>query len=119
MEFFESYSYGEQEYGVANELGKIIDDAKSHANHVVPDASDVHFLDVKPEFVLTEAKRLNIISESTYRSILVLQKEETDHFRSKAEVISDSASQHETESVRCCLVCMFSVFISIKNRKWE
>lgn len=97
MEFFEACSYGQQEYCVANELGKIIEDGKSYANHLVPDASDVHFLDVNPELVLTEAKRLNIISESTYYSILVLQKQETNRFRSKAVAISDSASKHGLE----------------------
>ncbi|MED6110044.1 hypothetical protein PIB30_039310 [Stylosanthes scabra] len=98
LEFFKSCSYGETEHGVADELVKIIEDEKSYANHVVPDASDVHFLDVNPEFVLIEAKRLNIISESTYRSILTLQKEETDRFRSKSDAISNSALNYEAES---------------------
>lgn len=97
MEFFKTCCDGQQEYCVANELAKIIEDEKSYANHLVPDASDVHFLDVNPELVLTEAKRLNILSESTYNSILVLQKQETDRFRSKTGGISDSASNHKVE----------------------
>lgn len=97
MEFFETCSNRQQEFCVANELGKIIEDEKSYANHLVPDASDVHFLDVNPELVLTEAKRLNIISESTYNSILALQKQETDRFRSKSGAISDSASNHKVD----------------------
>ncbi|KAJ1377455.1 hypothetical protein SESBI_48887, partial [Sesbania bispinosa] len=99
MEFFESCSYGQREYCVANELGRIIEDEKSYANHLLPEASDVQFLDVNPDLVLTEAKRLNIISESTYSSILVLQKQETSRFRSKDEAISDSASNHGVEIV--------------------
>ncbi|CAL0317387.1 unnamed protein product [Lupinus luteus] len=99
-EFFESCSNGEHEYSVADELGKIIEDGKSFANHLAPDASDVHFLDVNTELVLTEAKRLNIISESTYRSILVLQKGETDRFRANAVAISDSTSKHGIENVQ-------------------
>ena len=93
IEYFESHSQG-QGCCVANELGEIIEAEKSYANHLVLDASDVHFLDVNPELVLTEAKRLNIIGESTYNSIFALQKQETAHFRSKTEVISDSASKH-------------------------
>ncbi|RDX69264.1 tilS, partial [Mucuna pruriens] len=99
MEFFELHSYGQQGYCVANELEKIIEDENSYANHLVPDASDVHFLDVNPELVLTEAKRLNIIGESTYNSILALQKQETARFRSKTEAISKSASKHGIEIV--------------------
>ncbi|KAK7272696.1 hypothetical protein RJT34_29469 [Clitoria ternatea] len=98
MEFLESRPYG-QEYCVADELGKIIDDGKSYANDLVQDASDVHFLDVNPELVLTEAKRLNIISESTYNSILVLQKQETSRFRSKFDAVSDSSSKSGVEIV--------------------
>lgn len=97
MEIFKTRSNGQQKYCVANELGKIIEDEKSYANHLVPNASDAHFLDVNPELVLTEAKRLNIISESTYNSILALQKEETNRFRSKTGGISESASNHKVE----------------------
>ncbi|KAK7314467.1 hypothetical protein VNO77_32992 [Canavalia gladiata] len=99
MEFFESCSYEKHKYCVANELEKIIEDEKSYASHMLPDASDVHFLDVDPELVLTEAKRLKIISESTCNSILVLQKKETAHFRSKTEAISESASKHVVDII--------------------
>jgi len=95
MELFKTRSF-QQEY-CANELEKIIEDEKSNSNHVVLDASDVHFLDVNPESVLNEAKRLNIISDPTYKSIHVLQKQETDRFRSKDGAISDLASKHEVE----------------------
>ncbi|XP_045789952.1 uncharacterized protein LOC123884783 isoform X1 [Trifolium pratense] len=97
MEFFETHSFRQQEYCVADELGKIVEDEKSYPNHFVQDASNVHFLDVNPESVLDEAKRLNIISESTYSSILVLQKQETDRFRSKVGAISDLASKQKVE----------------------
>ncbi|XP_020217702.1 uncharacterized protein LOC109801118 isoform X2 [Cajanus cajan] len=99
MEFFESHPYGQQGNFVANELENSIEDENSYANHLVPNATDVHFLDVNPELVLTEAKRLNIIGESTYNSILVLQKQENTHFRSKTEAISDSGSKHGVEFV--------------------
>lgn len=97
MEIFETCSFGQQEYCVANELGNIIDDEKSYENYLVH-ASDVLFLDVNSESVLAEAKRLNIISESTYSIILALQNQETDRFRSKVGAISDFASKHEVET---------------------
>lgn len=90
MEVFQSCSDREQEYRVLNEMGKIVEDGKLHAGHLIPDASDIHFLDVSPELVLTEAKRLNLISESTYRNIIVLQKEETNRFKTNAEVVPNS-----------------------------
>lgn len=99
MEFFETHSVGQQEFRVINELGKIIEDGKSYANHLVLDSSDIHFLDANHESVLDEAKRLNIISESTYSSIRGLQKQETDRFRSKVGAISDFTSKHEVEVV--------------------
>ncbi|XP_024641229.1 tRNA(Ile)-lysidine synthase isoform X2 [Medicago truncatula] len=98
MEFSETCSFRQHEYHVANELEKIIEDEKSNSNHLVLDASDVHFLDANPESVLDEAKRLNIISEPTFNSILVLQKQETNRFRSKVGAISDLASKHEVEN---------------------
>ncbi|XP_047170990.1 uncharacterized protein LOC124839274 [Vigna umbellata] len=99
MEYFESLSYGQEVHCVANELEKIIEDDHSFANHFVPDSSDVHFLDVNPTLILTEAKMLNIITESTYNDILALQKQETAYFRSTTETISDSASKHGVETV--------------------
>ncbi|CAL5186475.1 unnamed protein product [Lathyrus oleraceus] len=99
MEFFEMHSFGQQEFRVINELGKIIEDGKSYANHLVLDSSDIHFLDANHESVLDEAKRLNIISESTYSSIRGLQKQETDRFRSKVGAVSDFTSKHEVEVV--------------------
>ncbi|WVZ15626.1 hypothetical protein V8G54_013192 [Vigna mungo] len=99
MEFFKSLSHGPEVHCVANELEKIIEDVHSFANHFLPDSSDVHFLDVNPTLILTEAKMLNIISESTYNNILALQKQETAYFRSTTETISDSASKHGVETV--------------------
>ncbi|KAF7819811.1 tRNA(Ile)-lysidine synthase [Senna tora] len=99
MEVFQSRSDQEQECSVFYELEEIIEDGKYHARQLVPNASNVHFLDVTPEFVLTEAKRLNIISESTYRNIIVLQKEETNRFKSKAEVTTNSNKKHEVDFV--------------------
>ncbi|KAJ7969606.1 tRNA(Ile)-lysidine synthase [Quillaja saponaria] len=99
MELFHACSDGEQENFVVNELEKIIADGKSYADCLVPDVSYVHFLDVTPELVLTEAKRLNLLSEPTCRNILLLQKEETKRFRSKTEVTSDSESKSDVQSV--------------------
>ncbi|XP_034699751.1 tRNA(Ile)-lysidine synthase isoform X3 [Vitis riparia] len=55
-----------------------------------PRSKDVQFLDVaSSESILVEAKRRNILSESTYSNILSLQEDETKHFKSKTKTISD------------------------------
>ncbi|KAL4651809.1 hypothetical protein ACB092_01G187900 [Castanea dentata] len=101
MEPFHACTFGEQEHHIRSELEQIIADAKSYSDHLVLDESDVHFLNVTSELVLTEAKRLGILSESTYRSILLLQREETKRFKSKTEteLSSDLESKHGFQSV--------------------
>lgn len=98
-EVFESFTNQKQQCCVLNEVEKIIEHQKSYASQSVVDVSDVHFMDVTSELVLTEAKRLNIISESTYRNIMELQREETDRFRSKAEDKTYSIPNHEVDNV--------------------
>lgn len=89
----------EQELSTPDEIEQIIADAKSYADHLVPNASDVHFLEVTSTSVLTEARRLGMISESTHTNILSLQKEEIEHFKSKSEVTRDYKSNHGVKSV--------------------
>lgn len=79
-------------------MEQIIADGKSYSNHFVPDASDVHFLDAS-ESVISEAKTLNIISESTYRDILLLKREEIKHFKHKVEDKVDYKSKNKVESI--------------------
>lgn len=79
-------------------LEDIIANAKSHFNHSVPNASDLNLSTATSDSVLTEAKSLKIISESTYSSILSVQREEIKHFQHNREVISDYRPTHEFES---------------------
>ncbi|XP_015898263.3 uncharacterized protein LOC107431788 isoform X1 [Ziziphus jujuba] len=83
MELFDAHPYAKTKNHSPNDLEQIIADGKSYANHLIPDASDVHFLDITSGSVLTEAKKLNLLSESTYKNILLLQSEEVKKFRSK------------------------------------
>ncbi|XP_020536378.1 uncharacterized protein LOC105637727 isoform X3 [Jatropha curcas] len=99
MELTCIYSGGRLRQSVPNELEQIIADGKSYAGHSVPDASDVYFLDSTSESVLTEAKRLNFISESTYRNILMLQRDEIKHFKAKTEDNFNFKPKDEVESI--------------------
>ncbi|XP_028806581.1 uncharacterized protein LOC114761391 isoform X2 [Neltuma alba] len=98
-EFFEPFPDRKLQCCVLNEMEKIIEHGKSYASQSVLGASDVHFMDVTSELVLTEATRLNIISESTHRNIIELQREETDRFKSKAEDKTCSEPKHEVDTV--------------------
>ncbi|XP_059433610.1 uncharacterized protein LOC132166751 isoform X2 [Corylus avellana] len=95
---FHACTYGEQEHCVPCELEQVLVDGKLYSDQLVLDESNVRFLNVTSESVLTEAKRLGMLSESTYRNILLLQREETKRFKSKIELSSDSNSKHGFKS---------------------
>lgn len=63
------------------------------------DASSVPFLDAtSSESVLSEAKMLGILSDSSHETIISLQKQESENFKSVGEATSDSMSQHNVPS---------------------
>ncbi|XP_073110569.1 uncharacterized protein [Elaeis guineensis] len=85
VELSYKYSCEEQQSTAPSEIDKIIMDAKSFSDQSVPDASIVPFMHAKSTMaILSEAKRLNLISESTFKSICLLQEEELEKFGSKA-----------------------------------
>lgn len=78
------------------ELDQIICELKSCSDQSVPEACNVHFLHAKSsEDVLNEAKRLNLISESTFTSMRLLQMKEQKNFNSKMEGESSCDTRHE------------------------
>ncbi|KAK4759780.1 hypothetical protein SAY87_022911 [Trapa incisa] len=73
---------------ISEELEGVVNLARLYSDLHCPKASDVQFLDSSSS-VLCEAKRLNIIGESTYKIILSIQEEEMKLFN------SDQDSHHE------------------------
>ncbi|XP_039071667.1 uncharacterized protein LOC120218835 isoform X2 [Hibiscus syriacus] len=104
-ELFHTFSVEEVKCFFLNELEQIIAKGKSYSIKLVPDASQAQFLDMGCESVLNEARRLDIISESTYRNIILLQREEVKHFKPKTddEVASRCELKLETEHVNSFL----------------
>lgn len=99
LELFHIHSNGEQRHCVPD-VEQIIVDAKFYSNHLIQDASDkLLLLSMTSDSVLTEAKRFNILSESTYKNILLLQREEIKRFKLDTEVTSDNRSVHVVERV--------------------
>ncbi|XVE54263.1 hypothetical protein DITRI_Ditri03aG0066700 [Diplodiscus trichospermus] len=104
VELFHTLSSEEEKHCSSNELEQIIANGKSYSSKLVPDASQVQFLNMRSATVLEEAKRLDIISESTHRKILLLQKEEVEHFKFKTdEIASECESKQEIENVAAFL----------------
>lgn len=93
------YSSEGQKHCLSNEIEQIIMEAKSYSNYLLPDILDVLFLHVtSSKSILNEAKKLNILSESTYESILSLQREESKHFGAQKELQSKYESRHRMKS---------------------
>ncbi|KAL2925236.1 tRNA(Ile)-lysidine synthase [Bienertia sinuspersici] len=77
---------------------QIIEDQRNLLKPLVPDASYVKFLDaVCSDSVMLEARRLKILSESTFMSILDLQTKEKQLFKSNSDVISRSELKNEAK----------------------
>lgn len=99
MELLYTYSFDEHIHAFRSEMEHIIARGKSYSDQMVPDASDVHFLDVvSSELILTEAQRLNILSESTLGSILTLQGVEMQNFKPKTEMVTGRHSRNVLKS---------------------
>lgn len=103
-ELFYRHSYEGQKCYVLSEVEQIVADGKFYSDQMALDASDVHFLDAtSSESVLSEAKRLNMISECTHRTILSLQNDEIERFKSKTGKVPDFELKNEVESVTTSL----------------
>ncbi|KAF3441931.1 hypothetical protein FNV43_RR15846 [Rhamnella rubrinervis] len=99
MELFNPHPYTKPEHHILDDIEQILADGKLYLSHLVPDVSDVHFLGVASESVLTEAKRLGMVSESTYNEILLLHSEEIKQFRSKTKAAIEFEPKQEVKSV--------------------
>ncbi|KAL2479766.1 Adenine nucleotide alpha hydrolase-like superfamily protein [Abeliophyllum distichum] len=98
MELFEACTYGEHDCYVTSELKQIIANGIAYSDKFLPDALNFPFMDItSSESVLIEAKRLGIISDSTHRSIVSLQKEESENFISKPAIISEFESKDDVQ----------------------
>ncbi|KMT03064.1 hypothetical protein BVRB_8g196230 isoform B [Beta vulgaris subsp. vulgaris] len=99
-ELYSTYSGQGRKQCFSNDVEQIVVDQKSLLEHMVPDASHVHFLDAaSSDSVLAEAQQLKILSESTYEYISQLQMKEKQIFKSKSEIRSSSDSKNEVELV--------------------
>ncbi|XP_071742320.1 uncharacterized protein [Rutidosis leptorrhynchoides] len=101
LESFYVNSSSVQTFNNSSELTQIIENGRLYLNKMVLNASDVPFLNTttSTESILTEAKRVKILSEPTYTSIRSLHETELDNFKSKTETSPQDESQKMVESV--------------------
>ena len=97
LEIIQAHANGKQN-SISSEVEQIVRNAMACLDKFICGVSDVrlfsltspHIVDLKSsESVLIEAKRLGILSNSTYDTIFSLQNYEKQHFMSKTEVMSD------------------------------
>ncbi|XP_027068117.1 uncharacterized protein [Coffea arabica] len=97
LEIIQAHANGKQN-SISSEVEQIVRNAMACLDKFICGVSDVrlfsltspHIVDLKSsESVLIEAKRLGILSNSTYDTIFSLQNHEKQHFMSKTEVMSD------------------------------
>lgn len=94
-----SFSYGGRNCSYTSELDRIVTDSEAFIDRYMPNASSVPFLDVtSSDSILHEAKRIGMLSDSTHKSIVSLQKEELENFNSKPENTSDFVSKDDLRS---------------------
>ncbi|XP_042001710.1 uncharacterized protein LOC121751062 [Salvia splendens] len=83
----------------SSELEQIALKIEEIAEKSMPDLSSVPFLDAtSSEAVLNEAKIHGILSNSSYDSIVSLQKQESENFKAVTEATSDPTSGHSISS---------------------
>ena len=100
MEILQKRPYEELARCFPSDMDQIIADGKLYSDCLVPDTPYLHFLDsTSSESVVSEAKRIGILSESTHRTIVALQIAEVEHFKSKTEVMYELELKNDVEPI--------------------
>lgn len=108
MEVIQVHSNGIQKCSISSEVEQIVENSKCYMDNFICGVSDVQSFNItssqllglkSSESVLIEAKRLDILSNSTYDTILSLQNNESKYFKPKTEVMSDHDLKDEGKSV--------------------
>nr|XP_043606889.1 tRNA(Ile)-lysidine synthase-like [Erigeron canadensis] len=100
MQSFYVGSSNEPKVNISSELEQVIETGRSYSNKKVLNALEVPFLNTTSvDSILTEAKRLKILSEPTCQAICSLHETELEKFKLKPEALPDHESPKVVESV--------------------
>ncbi|CAI9100337.1 OLC1v1037312C1 [Oldenlandia corymbosa var. corymbosa] len=101
--------YNDIHPSISTEVEQIVENAKSSSESFISGDTDDRLLGLTSsqfrgrsfsECVITEAKRLGILSSSTFDTIVSLQNQESEYFKPTTEAIYDHGLNDEGESVR-------------------
>ncbi|XP_020097678.1 uncharacterized protein LOC109716565 [Ananas comosus] len=96
VDFSSTYSCREEQCTLPSEIAQIIKEAALYSNESAAEVLNISFLNAKCSMdVLSEAKKLDIISESTLKSISLLSVEEHEKFITTTEAQDNQESMHE------------------------
>lgn len=76
----------------------MVANGRSYSDQFPQSTLAMQFLDLtSSDSILAEAKREGILSESTYKSIISLQREESNNFVSKTNIVLENKVEHKVE----------------------
>uniref|UniRef100_M1CIR8 Raspberry3 n=1 Tax=Solanum tuberosum TaxID=4113 RepID=M1CIR8_SOLTU len=83
---------------ISKEVEQIVANGRSYSDQCPQSMLGVQFLNLtSSDSVLAEAKRKGILSESTYKSIISLRREESNNFKSKTNIALKNKVEHKVE----------------------
>lgn len=98
LEFLNPYLTEGKNCSISNEVKQIVANGRSYSDQFPQSTLAMQFLDLtSSDSILAEAKREGILSESTYKSIISLQREESNNFVSKTNIVLENKVEHKVE----------------------
>ncbi|KAG5577958.1 hypothetical protein H5410_058092 [Solanum commersonii] len=98
LELLNPYSTEGYNSTISKEVEQIVANGRSYSDQCPQSMLGVQFLNLtSSDSVLAEAKREGILSESTYKSIISLRREESNNFKSKTNSALKNKVEHKVE----------------------
>ncbi|OIT21678.1 trna(ile)-lysidine synthase, chloroplastic [Nicotiana attenuata] len=96
LEFLNPYLTEGKNCSISNEVEQIVANGRSYSDQFPQNTLGMQFLDLtSSDSILVEAKREGILGQSTYKSIISLQREESNNFVSKTNIMLENMVQHK------------------------
>ncbi|KAJ8551975.1 hypothetical protein K7X08_028418 [Anisodus acutangulus] len=98
LELLNPYLTEGKNCSISNEVEQIVANGRLYLDQFPQSTLGMQFLELtSSDSILAEAKREGILGESTYKSIISLQREESDNFKSKTKIVLENKVEHKIE----------------------
>ncbi|XP_016455154.1 uncharacterized protein LOC107779273 isoform X2 [Nicotiana tabacum] len=98
LELLNPYLTEGKNCSISNEVEQIVANGRSYSDQFPQSTLGMQLLDLtSSDSILVEAKREGIIGQSTYKSIISLQREESNNFVSKTNIMLENKVEHKVE----------------------